>query len=61
VPNGASWLAFNQRRSRLFVSNFDQVEILSYPAGALLGTIQQPGWGQAAYPTGVAFWPPPTQ
>jgi sugar lactone lactonase YvrE len=59
VPNGASWLAFNQSRSRLYVSNFQQVEILSYPAGAVLGTIEQPGWSKTAYPTGVAFWPPP--
>jgi len=58
VPNGAAWLAFNQRRSRLFVSNFEQVEILSYPSGDVLGSIDQ-SWGKYNYPSGVAFWPPP--
>jgi sugar lactone lactonase YvrE len=58
VPSGAAWEAFNEKRSRLFVSNFEQVEILSYPAGAVIGTINA-GWSKSNYPTGVAFWPPP--
>jgi Beta-propeller repeat len=58
VPNGAAWEAFNQRRSQLFVSNFEQVEILSYPAGAVIGTIDA-GFSKSNYPTGVAYWPPP--
>lgn len=58
VPSGCMWLAFNQKRTRLYVSNFDQVEILSYPGGAVLGTINE-AWGTRNYPTGVAYWPPP--
>jgi DNA-binding beta-propeller fold protein YncE len=58
VPNGAAWETFNQKRSELFVSNFEQVEILSYPAGKLLGSINE-GWSTSNYPTGVAYWPPP--
>jgi DNA-binding beta-propeller fold protein YncE len=58
VPNGAAWEAFNQKRSELFVSNFDLVEVLSYPAGKLLGSINE-GWSKSNYPTGVTYWPPP--
>ena len=58
VPNGAMWEAFDQKRTRLFVSNFEQVEILSYPAGKLVGAVYD-GWNKANYPTGVAVWPPP--
>ncbi|MGA8797650.1 MAG: hypothetical protein WB526_11385 [Candidatus Cybelea sp.] len=58
VPNGAAWEAFNRKRSELFVSNFEQVEVLSYPAGKLLGSINE-GWSTSNYPTGVAYWPPP--
>jgi DNA-binding beta-propeller fold protein YncE len=58
VPNGAAWEAFNQKRSELFVSNFEQVEVLSYPAGKVLGSINE-GWSKSNYPTGVAYWPPP--
>jgi sugar lactone lactonase YvrE len=58
VPSGCMWLAFNQQRTRLYVSNFDQVEILSYPGGAALGTINE-AWSTQNYPTGVAYWPPP--
>jgi len=58
VPNGAAWEAFNQKRTELFVSNFEQVEILSYPAGAVIGSINQ-GWSKSNYPTGIAYWPPP--
>ncbi len=61
VPNAALWEAFNEKRSRLYVSNFEQVEILSYPAGNVIGQIDQPGWSKSAWPTGVAFWPPPSQ
>jgi sugar lactone lactonase YvrE len=58
VPDGAAWEAFNQKRSEVFVSNFEQVEILSYPAGKVLGSINE-GWSKSNYPTGVAYWPPP--
>jgi DNA-binding beta-propeller fold protein YncE len=58
VPNGAAWEAFNTKRSELFVSNFEQVEVLSYPAGKVLGSINE-GWSASNYPTGVAYWPPP--
>ncbi len=58
VPNGAMWEAFNHKRTHLFVSNFEQVEILSYPAGHVIGTVNH-GWSKANYPTGVAVWPPP--
>lgn len=59
VPNGAMWLAFNESRSRLYVSNFETVEILSYPAGKVLGSINNQGWSKTSYPTGLADWPPP--
>ena len=59
VPNGALWLAFNSDRSRLFATNFNDVQILSYPSGTLVGTIDESGWGKYDYPTGLAFWPPP--
>ena len=58
VPGGAAWEAFNSDRSELFVSNFQQVEVLSYPAGSVIGTINE-GWSKANYPTGIAYWPPP--
>jgi sugar lactone lactonase YvrE len=58
VPNGAAWETFNQKRSELFVSNFEQVEVLSYPAGEVLGSINE-GWSTKNYPSGVAYWPPP--
>jgi DNA-binding beta-propeller fold protein YncE len=58
VPNGAAWETFNQKRSELFVSNFEQVEVLSYPTGKVLGSINE-GWSTKNYPTGVAYWPPP--
>lgn len=57
VPNAAMFGAFDHTRSRLFVSNFDQVEILSYPAGSVIGSIND-GWSTTNWPTGVAFWPP---
>jgi hypothetical protein len=60
VSGGALWEAFNESRTELFVSNFAEVEIFSYPAGKLIGTIDEPGWGgRSNYPTGVAVWPPP--
>lgn len=59
VPNGAMWLAFNHDRSRLYVTNFQQVEILSYPAGKVIGAIDDQGWGKYNYPGGLADWPPP--
>jgi len=60
VPNGAMFEAFNQSRNRLFVTNFQEVEILSYPGGKLLGSVDQSGWGgRSDYPTGVAYWPSP--
>lgn len=59
VPNGALWEAFNQSRSELFVTNFQEIEIYSYPAGKLIGSINDWG-GQSNYPTGLAYWPPPT-
>ena len=59
VPNGAMFEAFNKSRSKLFVSDFRNVEIYSYPAGSLIGSIDQSGWGGSNYPTGVAYWPPP--
>ncbi len=58
VPSGAAWEAFNQKRTELFVSNFEQVEVLSYPAGAVIGSINE-GWSKSNYPTGIAYWPPP--
>ncbi|HET6275088.1 MAG TPA: hypothetical protein VFE16_04020 [Candidatus Cybelea sp.] len=58
VPNGAMWEALNQKRTRLFVSNFEQVEILDYPGGKVIGSVNE-GWNKANYPTGVALWPPP--
>jgi hypothetical protein len=58
VPSGALWEAFNQSRSELFVTNFQEVEIYSYPAGKLIGSINDWG-GQSNYPTGLAYWPPP--
>lgn len=60
VSGGAMWEAFNRNRTELFVTNFQDVQIFSYPAGKLIGTIDQPGWGgRSEYPTGLAFWPPP--
>jgi hypothetical protein len=61
VPNDAAlWEAFNQSRSKLFATNFQEVEIFSYPAGKLIGSINEPGWGgRSNYPTGLAYWPPP--
>jgi hypothetical protein len=62
VSGGALWEAFNPSRSKLYVTNFRDVEIYSYPAGKLIGSIDQPGWGGASnYPTGLAYWPPPPQ
>jgi DNA-binding beta-propeller fold protein YncE len=58
VPNGAAWEAFNQKRSELFVTNFDQVEVLTYPGGKVVGSINE-GWSATNYPTGLAYWPPP--
>lgn len=58
VPNGAMFEAFNKKRTRLFVSNFQQVEILSYPGGQVIGNVNH-GYSTANYPTGVAVWPPP--
>jgi sugar lactone lactonase YvrE len=58
VPNGAMWEAFNQKRTHLFVSNFEQVEILNYPAGQVIGTVNH-NYSTSNYPTGVAVWPPP--
>jgi DNA-binding beta-propeller fold protein YncE len=58
VPHGAMFEAFNTKRTHLFVSNFDEVEVLSYPAGNVLGTIDE-SWNEQNYPTGVAYWPPP--
>ncbi|MBV9719437.1 MAG: hypothetical protein JOZ77_08955 [Candidatus Eremiobacteraeota bacterium] len=58
IPNAAMFGAFNEARSRLFVSNFEQVEVLSYPSGSVVGTVND-GWSKSNYPTGVAFWPPP--
>lgn len=58
VPNGAMWEAFNHKRTHLFVSNFDQVEILSYPAGQLIGSVNH-NYSKTNYATGVAVWPPP--
>lgn len=59
VPNGAMFEAFNKSRTKLFVSDFAKVEIYSYPAGRLIGSVDQSGWGGVNYPTGVAYWPPP--
>jgi hypothetical protein len=59
VPNAALWLAFDQQRNHLFVTNFEQVEILSYPAGSLIGTVNPGTWNTSNYPTGLAIWPPP--
>lgn len=60
VSGGALWEAFNQSRSRLYVTNFSEVEIFSYPAGKAIGTIDESGWGgRSNYPTGIAYWPPP--
>jgi hypothetical protein len=60
VPGGALWEAFNQSRTKLYVTNFQEVEIFSYPAGKLIGSITQQGWGgRSNYPTGLALWPPP--
>lgn len=59
VPNGAMFEAFNKSQRTLFVTDFRKVEIYSYPAGSLIGSIDQSGWGGANYPTGVAYWPPP--
>ncbi len=59
VPNGAEWMAFDAARTRLYVSNFQQIEVLRYPGGKVIGTITQPGWGKTNYPTGLALWPPP--
>lgn len=58
VPNAAMFGAFDRTRSRLFVSNFEQVEILSYPSGSVIGSINE-GWSKTNWPTGVAFWPSP--
>jgi sugar lactone lactonase YvrE len=59
APNGAMFAAFNKSRGKLFVSDFSKVEIYSYPAGTLIGSVSQSGWGRYNYPTGVAYWPPP--
>jgi hypothetical protein len=58
VPGGCMFLAFDQQRTKLYVSNFDEVEVLSYPGGTVLGTIDE-DWSTRNYPTGVAHWPPP--
>jgi hypothetical protein len=60
VPGTAYRLAFSHDGSRLFVTtfyNFD-VEIFSYPAGKMLGTIHAPEWSKNAWPDGIAVWPP---
>lgn len=59
VPNGAEWMAFDASRKHLYVSNFSDVQVLSYPAGKVIGSVTQPGWGKTNYPTGLAIWPPP--
>jgi hypothetical protein len=60
VTNGALFLAFDQSYSKLFVTNFQEVEIYSYPNGKLIGSINEAGWGgRSNYPSGVAYWPPP--
>lgn len=59
VPNATMFEAFNHQRSLIFVSNFEQVEIVSYPAGNVVGSVTQPGWSKSSWPTGVAIWPPP--
>jgi hypothetical protein len=60
VSGGALWEAFNESRTELFVTNFQEVEIFSYPGGKLIGSIDESGWaGRSDYPTGVAYWPPP--
>ncbi len=60
VPGGALWETFNRSRTKLYVTNFQEVEIFSYPAGKMIGTINQQGWGgRSNYPTGLALWPPP--
>jgi hypothetical protein len=59
VPNATMFEAFNHQRSLIFVSNFEQVEIVSYPGGNVVGSVTQPGWSKTSWPTGVAIWPPP--
>ncbi|HEV3089952.1 MAG TPA: hypothetical protein VGX91_00760 [Candidatus Cybelea sp.] len=60
VSGGALWEAFNQSRSKLYVTDFDKVDIFSYPAGKLIGSIDESGWGgRSNYATGLAHWPPP--
>lgn len=59
-PGGALWETFNRSRTKLYVTNFQEVKIFSYPAGKMIGTINQQGWGgRSNYPTGLALWPPP--
>lgn len=61
VPGGALWEAFDQSRSKLFVTDFNDVEIYKYPSGKLIGTIDESVWGgRSNYPTGIAYWPPPS-
>ena len=62
VPGTAEFEAFNSDRSLLYVTNFYNfdVEIFSYPSGTMVGSVKQSSWGKNAWPTGVAYWPPPT-
>jgi hypothetical protein len=60
VPGSAEFEAFNKDRSLLYVSNFYNfnVEVFTYPAGTMVGTVSDKNWSKYAWPTGVAYWPP---
>ncbi|MBV8196897.1 MAG: hypothetical protein JO263_02070 [Candidatus Eremiobacteraeota bacterium] len=61
VPGTAYRMAFNVDHSLLYVTNFYNfdVEIFTYPAAKMVGTIHAPEWNKNAWTDGVAVWPPP--
>jgi hypothetical protein len=63
VPGSAYRMAFNRDYSLLYVTNFGNydVEIFTYPAGKLVGTITSSDWSKYDWTDGIAVWPPPKQ
>ena len=61
VPGTAYRMAFNADYTLLYVTNFGNfdVEIFTYPAGKMVGTIHAPEWNKSAWTDGIAVWPPP--
>jgi sugar lactone lactonase YvrE len=63
VSGRAYRMAFNKDYSLLYVTNYGNfdVEIFSYPAGTLVGTITSSDWSKYNWTDGIAAWPPPKQ